>query len=106
VAGQWKPITFAPKRGAVLLCDFDMGRVPHEIDKRRQVIVFSLTSLNHKHALEPGLCSVVPASSEEPKTIGPEDVLKPAGKYPRSEFLDNGDMARIAAAIKHALGIP
>jgi uncharacterized protein YifN (PemK superfamily) len=75
------PITFAPKRGAIVLCDFDAARVHPEIDKRRQAIVFSLTSLNHKHATLPGLCVVIPTSSRVPRTIGPEDFLIPAGKY-------------------------
>ncbi|NGX94535.1 MAG: type II toxin-antitoxin system PemK/MazF family toxin [Candidatus Afipia apatlaquensis] len=78
---EWKPITFAPYRGAILLCDFDMARVPPEFDKRRQAIVISITSLNHKHAQAPGICTLVPTSSKEPRTIGPEDVLIPAGKY-------------------------
>lgn len=77
----WKPITFAPYRGAILLCDFDMARIDPEMEKRRQVIVFSISSLNHKHALRPGLCVVIPTSSKEPQTTGPEDILIPAGKY-------------------------
>lgn len=78
---KWKPITFAPKRGAILLCDFDMARVPPSIDKRRQAIVFSLTEFNHKHALGPGRSMVVPTTASEPETTGPEDVFIKAGKY-------------------------
>lgn len=81
MAGDWKPITFAPKRGAIVLCDFDMARVAPEFDKRRQAVVLSISSLNHKHAMQPGLCTIVPTSSKEPKTVGPEDLLIPAGKY-------------------------
>jgi uncharacterized protein YifN (PemK superfamily) len=77
----FKSITFAPRRGAILLCDFDLARIEPEFDKRRQAVVVSITSLNHKHAARPGLCSIVPATSKEPKTIGPEDVLIPAGSY-------------------------
>jgi uncharacterized protein YifN (PemK superfamily) len=75
------PITFAPVRGAILLCDFDLGRVDPEMDKKRQVIVVSLTPLNHKHARLPGHCTVVPVSSKAPTTLGPEDVFLPVGKY-------------------------
>jgi len=75
------PITFAPNRGAILLCDFDLARVAPEMDKNRQVIVVSLTKLNHKHGLNPGACVVVPVSSQEPTTVGPEDVYLPVGKY-------------------------
>lgn len=78
---DWKPISFAPKRGAILLCDFDMARVPPSIDKRRQVIVFSIDQFNHKHGAGPGRSMVVPITSQEPRTEGPEDVLIAVGKY-------------------------
>jgi uncharacterized protein YifN (PemK superfamily) len=115
-----------------------MARVSPSIDKRRQVVVFSLDTLNHKHGAGPGRSMVVPITSQEPKTAGPEDVLIEAGKYwsleidswvlgkvvmtvshrrlstlhrdgrqvMYSEFMDNADMQRISAAIKHALGLP
>ena len=97
---------------------------------------FQLRPLNHRHALTAGLCTIVPTSSEEPKTVGPEDCLIPAGKYwsftvdswvraknlvtvphdrlsllhknnrPHpTEFLDEADMARVAAAIKYVLDL-
>lgn len=97
---DWKPITFAPYRGAILLCDFDMARVPIEIDKRRQAIVLSITKLNHKHALEPGLCTVVPTSSKAPRTEGPEDVLIPAGKYWGFD-VDSWVRAKSVATVSH-----
>jgi uncharacterized protein YifN (PemK superfamily) len=81
VVGIYRPITFAPRRSAILLCDFDMARVHPEFDKRRQAIVLSITSLNHKHATLAGLCTIVPTSSQQPRTIGPEDVLIPVGSY-------------------------
>jgi PemK-like, MazF-like toxin of type II toxin-antitoxin system len=37
--------------------------------------------LNHKHATLAGLCTIVPTSSQQPRTIGPEDVLIPVGSY-------------------------
>lgn len=81
-AGElWVAITFAPRHGAILLCDFDMARVHPEIDKKRQVIVVSISRLNHRHASAAGHCTVVPTSSREPHTIGPEDVLISSGKY-------------------------
>jgi uncharacterized protein YifN (PemK superfamily) len=129
-------ITFAPRCGAILLCDFEMARVHPEIDKKRQAIVISITALNHKHGAYAGHCTVVPTSSREPKSIGPEDILIPVGKYwsftvdswirckllttvsharlalllkngrPHStEFLDDADMKRIKAGIRHVMGI-
>jgi uncharacterized protein YifN (PemK superfamily) len=74
-------ITFAPRRGAILLCDFDMARVHPEMDKERQAVVVSIAPLNHKHATSAGHCTVVPISATEPKTIGPEDIPIPYGKY-------------------------
>jgi hypothetical protein len=58
-----------------------MARVPPSIDKRRQVIVFSLDRLNHKHGIGPGRSMVVPTTSQEPKTADAEDVFIPAGSY-------------------------
>jgi len=106
------------------------------MDKRRQAIVFSIKDLNHRHAMAAGLCTIVPTSSEKPRTVGPEDLLISAGKYwsfsvdswvrsknlvtvshdrlsllnknsrPHpTEFLDEADMARVAAAIKYVLGL-
>jgi uncharacterized protein YifN (PemK superfamily) len=74
-------ITFQPKHGAILLCNFDLARIEPEMDKRRQVIVFSRTELNHRHGTYAGHCTVIPTSSKPPKTRGPEDILIRVGKY-------------------------
>jgi len=97
---KWKPITFAPRRGAILLCNFDMARVPPSIDKRRQVIVFSLTELNHKHGTGPGRSMVVPTTSQEPKTIGPEDVFIASGNYWSFEE-DCWVLAKLVTTVSH-----
>ena len=74
-------INFQPRRGAILMCDFDMARGDPEMRKKRQAIVMSIVNLNHRHGLAPGHCTIVPTSAEPPKTEGPEDILIPVGKY-------------------------
>ncbi len=56
-------ITFHPKAGMVLACDF-RGYIAPEIVKTRQVVVIS-----PNHLLRPGLCTVVPLSTTAPNTI-------------------------------------
>jgi uncharacterized protein YifN (PemK superfamily) len=56
-------ITFFPKAGYVLLCDF-YGYVAPEMVKRRPVVVISP---NHLH--RPGLVTVVPLSTTVPDPI-------------------------------------
>lgn len=74
-------ITFVPRRGAILLCNFDLAFVPPEMNKERQAIVVSRYEMNHRHARAPGLCSIVPASATRPTSPGREDVFIPAGRY-------------------------
>ena len=88
-------ITFTPRRGAILMCDFGPDpldpatfplRVPPvsaapEVWKRRRVIVVSDDRLNHKHGIGPGLCTVVPCSATPPRTPGPWDVPFQARSY-------------------------
>lgn len=129
------PITFAPRRGAILMCDFDMAGVPPEMRKVRRVVVASPTALNHRHARGPGVCSVVPFSATPPDTPGMHDVLfepgayrslsvpvwakcaaltlvsharldRPlAGRFYVSEYLSPADTARIEAGLRAALGL-
>jgi uncharacterized protein YifN (PemK superfamily) len=75
------PITFMPRRGTILLCDFDVACVPPEMNKRRPVIVLSRYEMNHRHARAAGHCTVVPTSATQPRTVGPEDVFVPVGTY-------------------------
>ncbi len=89
------PITFAPRRGAILMCDFGPDGsdpatfplrtgpigMPPEIWKARRVVVVSPDGLNHRHGRGPGLCVVVPFSATPPRTPGLEDVFFPARSY-------------------------
>jgi len=88
-------ITFAPRRGAILMCDFGPDAqdpntfplrkppvaVPPEIWKVRRVVVVSNDAINHKHGRAPGVCLVVPFSATPPNTPEPWDVLFPARSY-------------------------
>lgn len=74
-------ITFTPKRGAILMCDFDMSFVNPEMRKKRQVAVISIASNNHRHGALPGTCTVVPFSTVEPTTVDPDDIFFPVGSY-------------------------
>ena len=94
-------ITFTPRRGAILMCDFgpdplDSRTFPlnvppvstaPEVWKRRRAIIVSDNRLNHKHGAGPGLSTVVPCSATPPNTPGPWDVPFAARSY-RSFTLD------------------
>lgn len=58
-------ITFFPKAGTVLVCDF-RGNEPPEIVSIRPVVVIS-----PNHLRRPGLCTVVPLSTTAPDPIRP-----------------------------------
>lgn len=74
-------ITFAPKRGHILMCDFDMAFVDPEMRKIRQALVVSIKDNNQLHALKPGTCTVVPFSTVQPTTMSPDDIFFRAGTY-------------------------
>ena len=88
-------ITFTPRRGGILMCDFGpdpsdpltfpLGKPPvgvtPELWKIRQVTVVSPATLNHKHGAGPGVCLVVPFSATPPKTEDPWDVPFEARSY-------------------------
>lgn len=99
------PITFAPERGRVLVCDFDMAvdrpagypatpadptainkvalaAIPAEMTKIRPVVVVSPTSRNGLHARGPGHVLVVPFSTVPPRTPDATDVHFAARSYP------------------------
>lgn len=60
------PLTFHPKPGMVLICDFNTGfRVP-EMTKKRPVVVISPRSRRGSQ-----LCTVVPLSATRPTPIEP-----------------------------------
>lgn len=68
-------INFTPKRGAILMCNFDMAFVDPEMRKVRQALVVSIRENNHRHALLAGTCTVVPFSTVQPKTVSADDVF-------------------------------
>lgn len=88
-------ITFAPRRGALLVCDFGPDpldpvtfplahppvSVAPELWKVRPVVVVSPLALNHRHAAGPGVCLVVPFSATEPRTEDAWDVPFEARAY-------------------------
>lgn len=74
-------ITFAPKRGAILMCDFEAAFIDPEMRKYRPIAVVSINSNNHRHALAAGTCTIVPFTTVTPQTAGPDDIFVPAGTY-------------------------
>lgn len=93
-------ITFAPKRGAILMCDFDMACVPPEMRKVRQVVVVSPDGMNHRHGRVAGTCTVVPFTTVRPGTIGPDDVFIPSRSY-WSLPKDSWARAKMVATVSH-----
>lgn len=75
------PIKFVPRRGLILICDFDAARIHPEINKRRWAVVISPRSYNRRHGEGPGRCLVVPFSATVPKILTPASVPFPAGSY-------------------------
>lgn len=88
-------ITFTPRRGGILMCEFGpdpldpatfplrqapVGVAP-ELWKFRQVVVVSPKALNHKHGKGPGVCLVVPFSATPPRSEDPWDVPFEARAY-------------------------
>lgn len=59
------PITFHPKAGTVLMCDFQGFKKP-EMIKTRPVIIVSPS-----HMKRPGLYTVVPMSTTSPDSVEP-----------------------------------
>ena len=130
------PIAFVPRRGLILLCHYDMARVPPEMRKTRRAVVVSPRSHNHRHGAGPGRCLVVPFSASPPPRPTPGDVPFPAGVYASltvptwaicaavmsvshdrlnrvvaagvglDEPLSPEDMERIETGLLHVLGMP
>lgn len=129
-------IGFVPRRGLILICNFDMARVPPEMRKTRRAVVVSPRSHNRRHGHGPGRCVVVPFSASPPPSPTPEDVPFPSGIYASltvptwaicaavmsvshdrlnrvvasgaglDEILSPADMARIEKGLQHVLGLP
>lgn len=128
-------ITFVPQRGQILMCDFDMARVPPEMPKVRRIVVVSPRSYNARHGQGPGRCLVVPFSASPPSPVSAADVPFAAGSYQSlavptwaicsavgsmshtrldrvavgqrflSESLSPQDLARVEDGLRHALGL-
>ena len=58
------PITFYPKTGTVLMCDFNTGFIPPEMIKKRPVVIISPWSRRHTQ-----LFTVVPLSGTPPISV-------------------------------------
>ena len=124
------PITFVPRRGIMLVCNFDMGRVAPEMTKKRRVLVVSPRSYNRGHR-----CVVVPFSATKPHTVQAPHVFFAAHSYKVltkdvwaicecltsvscdrldrvlhgggyiAEEISAADLARVEAGMRHALGL-
>jgi uncharacterized protein YifN (PemK superfamily) len=76
------PINFVPERGRILICNYDMARVPPEMKKVRRAVVISPRSYNERHGFGPGRCLVVPFSATDPgRRVKPADVPFDAKTY-------------------------
>jgi len=71
------PITFHPRPGTVLICDFSTGFQPPEMVKRRHVVVVSPRRRHHS-----GLCLVVPFSTVAPNPVEAFHHVISVGTYP------------------------
>lgn len=127
-------ITFAPSRGRILMCDYDLATVPPEMRKLRRVAVVSPDSFNHRHGRGPGKAIVVPFSATPPRRPVASHVPFDATTYRSltvptwaigeaiahvshdrldrvfasgrflNEHLSSADLDRIVAAVRHAIG--
>ncbi len=70
------PISFYPKPGMVLICDFSNGFQPPEMTKKRRVIIVS------PHRLNSQLAIVVPVSTTAPYVESTHHIRFEAGAYP------------------------
>jgi mRNA interferase MazF len=70
-------LTFHPRPGTVLICDFSTGFMPPEMVKKRPVVVVSSAHINRNF-----LCTVVPVSTTKPLSIEPYHVRIRRGSYP------------------------
>ncbi|MBX3487219.1 MAG: type II toxin-antitoxin system PemK/MazF family toxin [Candidatus Paracaedibacteraceae bacterium] len=68
-----------PKKGTVIMCDFDSGFKQPEMVKRRPVIVIS-----PQIKTRAGLCTVVALSTTKPDPIMPyhSEIILPPNKFP------------------------
>jgi len=77
-------IKFHPKKGTILCCDFSKGFQPPETVKVRPVIV-----ITPQLPGRPGLCTVVPISSVEPKPMQAyHHKMNPSSLTPKQQGTD------------------
>jgi len=85
------PLTFHPKPGMVLICDFNTGFKAPEMIKRRPVVVISPRPRRSNR-----LCTIVPLSTTVPSPLEPfhhrMDPLSLPGKLARKETWAKCDM--------------
>lgn len=96
------PITFSPKPGTVLLCDYDLGRtahVPPDMTKRRPVVVVSPRSRHHFRSL----ILVVPLSTVAPAFADELSVRIRRGRRVETR-LRSSDLVAIIRAATLAIG--
>ncbi|WP_442916120.1 type II toxin-antitoxin system PemK/MazF family toxin [Lichenihabitans sp. Uapishka_5] len=107
-------ISFTPRRGAVLICDFGPERwaaprpttlgpigVRPEIPKQRRCIIVSPEGQNARGRDGLGLCVAVPLSATPAAEGDPTAVLIPAGRY-RSITVDVWAKCSMLASVSHA----
>jgi mRNA interferase MazF len=76
------PLTFNPKKGALLLCDFSRGFEEPEMTKNNRPVVVIGVNETQK------LVTIVPLSTVEPKPVQPYHFLIPKQSMPKtSAFL-------------------
>ncbi len=73
------PLSFHPKPGHVLMCDFGTAAVPPEMVKKRPVVVLPRSNAH--------VCTAVPLSTRPPQTLLPHHHEMAAASLP-------GDLAR------------
>jgi uncharacterized protein YifN (PemK superfamily) len=93
-------IEFVPRRGLVLICDYELGRVPPEMNKARRVVVVSPRSYNRRHGMGPGRCLVVPFTATHPKFMTPATVSFPRGSY-QSFTKDSWALCDFVTTVSH-----
>lgn len=94
-------INFVPERGRILMCNFDMARVPPEMEKVRRVVVVSPRSYNRRHGSKPGRCLVVPFSATNPAHhLTPADVPFDATTY-RSLTVETWAVCSAVMTVSH-----
>ena len=71
------PLTFHPKPGTVVFCDFTTGFLAPEMVKRRPVVIVSPMFRNR-----PQLCTIVPLSTTQPEPEEAYHHLLSQGAYP------------------------